>query len=92
VQDDPAGRIREQEKHAMAYRIKWFGIRIDLTSMRISAQGEGKGVGLVERLVSRSPGMPYSGFVKLTESKAIAGHSDERAIPHVSFRRPAVCR
>ena len=60
MQDDPAGRIREQEKHAMAYRIKWFGIRIDLTGMRISAQGEGKGVGLVKRLVSRSPGMPYS--------------------------------
>jgi transposase len=32
------------------------------------------------------------GFVKLTESKAITRHSGKRAIPHVSFRQPAVCR
>jgi hypothetical protein len=31
------------------------------------------------------------GLVKLTESKAIIRHGGERAIPHVSFRQPAVC-
>jgi transposase len=36
--------------------------------------------------------MAPQGFVKLTESKAITGHRGERAIPHVSFRQPAVCR
>jgi hypothetical protein len=32
------------------------------------------------------------GLVKLTESRAITRHSGERAIPHVSFRQPVVCR
>src|SRR5262245_59397830 len=33
-----------------------------------------------------------AGLVKLTASEAITSQSGERALPHVSFRQPAVCR